>query len=213
MSARQMTPRNERRAPVIIPLVVMLFALAVAVLSAAAALQVSTASGGRPLDLLPLAQSHDAAASRLLSSDPAQARAETLRQLALQPASAPAWLRMAELDAQVHGKLTAQGLTWLGRSYEVGPFDPQVLQDRTRFAYDHWAELDEDMRQQTIAQVKLAWPIGGQRAQVVSASLAVKAPAGRMTLAMQLFSLRIADAVANSARDRAAAAQRAPARP
>ncbi len=192
MSAPQMTPRNERRAPVILPLVVMLFALAVAVLSAAAALQVSTASSGRPLDLLPLAQSHDAAASRLLASDPAQARAETLRQLALQPASAPAWLRMAELDAGAHGKLTAQGLNWLGRSYEVGPFDPQVLQDRTLFAYDHWPEIDEDMRRQTIAQVKLAWPIAGQRAQVVSASLAVKAPGGRMALAMQLFGLEMA---------------------
>jgi hypothetical protein len=172
--------------------------LAVFVLAGLAAVQVADHSGRTMF--LPLAQNWDARAAVLSRSDPKGAAAMTWRALALRPVSGSGLLRLAEIQARPTGRLGPQGITWLERSYDVAPYDPQLVGPRVRIAFDHWDELPPDLRRQALGQVRTAWLRGGSRAQLRAAARVLRNPGGRLALATAMFELRVRDQVANAGR-------------
>lgn len=180
----------------LLPLGVALLGLAIAVLAGLAALQVGGASTASAVNILPLAITDDAIAQRLLKTDPSGSRVYTLQQLALQPASARGWLRMAQIEAETRrGPLSPAVLTWLSRSFEVGPYDPQVLQDRTVLAFDHWGELSPDLKASELDHVRAAWKAHPQQVLLNLTVVKVTNPQGRWALTMEVFSLRMHEIV------------------
>lgn len=90
--------------------------------------------GGRPVDL-------DAA------------ERETRIQLALSPATASAWLRLAYIDYWRHGRLTAEGFADLARSYEIAPLGPDVSRARLTLGFELWGSMPPAVREQLLREV------------------------------------------------------------
>jgi hypothetical protein len=172
----------------------LLLGTAVAATAGVATLQMTGVFGLGSIDVLPLAVVHDMAAQDALKTDPARARVETVKELALQPASGRGWLRLAQIDAERRrGPLSRDALAWLGRSYELAPFDAQLLEDRTEFALDHWDDLGPDLRESVLSHVRAAWTAYPQQPRLLGIAPRVTNSRGKMAVAMQLFTLRLQD--------------------
>jgi hypothetical protein len=114
----------------------------------------------------PSAELADLAASRALLSQPADLdRAEAFTRAALRrsPARAGSWARLAYIDTAREGELGPEGLAALVRSYEVQPFAPESLMRwRVEFVLSRWAEVDEDLRNAALREIRGA-TAGGSR--------------------------------------------------
>jgi hypothetical protein len=196
------------------PIVVAVAALALVTASLAglAAAQMSAAESAPPFLVLPLAGSYDAAARSKMGEDRAAAMRLTQQALRTKPTDTEAWIRLAELETQ-GGRLNSKGVEALTRAYLVAPYHPGLLARRTAFAYDHWSELPPDLQRQVQAEVEASWRIWALRQRLFTAAQATSDPAGRVQLALRLFTLRLADLSERSARkaaERAAAAKPQP---
>ena len=143
--------------------------------SAVGAPPMSLASGARSNRLLEAAWP-DRDRGELLA-----ARAATLQELSASPASGAGWLRLAIIDAELDGSLSARARTALTRSYAVAPLDTGLTAPRLRFAYDHWTELGPALRRDTIRHAETAATRGG-RSALLAALEQVQDPAGRFAL-------------------------------
>lgn len=150
--------------------------------------------------LSPLSLAHDRRADHILDRRPhtpanlALARAETWAALNQSPADDAAWLRLAYIDWLAHGRLTAEGLKWLERSYDVAPFGPETSFWRVRFAWETWADLTPELRKQVADEVRVQWPTRKEDYSRMSA--AVANPTGRFAAALMVSQLRRSDALA-----------------
>lgn len=117
------------------------------------------ASPTSPLtSLLPLSPSHEALANARLvpGAGPADldvAERETRQELALSPALATAWLRLAYIDYWRHQRLTDAGLADLRRSYEIAPLGPDASIARLKLVFELWPTMPSDMRNQALKEL------------------------------------------------------------
>jgi O-antigen ligase len=121
---------------------------------------------------------------------PARLRLERInaRELALRPASGAAWLRRAAIEAELgHDEALSQALE---RSFLVAPLQSSLFDRRTVFAYEHWDRLSPAAREQTVYHVKAEW-LRGRPARFVVMANAIRNPAGRVGLALQVAVLRM----------------------
>jgi hypothetical protein len=177
-------------------------ALVVAGVDGLYAIETGRAMSEHPVNILPLPAVYDAEAARVLEADPARASVLSRQSLSLRPVDAQAWLDLAVADARRRGTLSSAGVGWLERSYDVAPYDLQLLVERIALAYDQWPSLPDDLRQEVHSELRMAWPQNGQKGRLFEAAARIKNPAGRLKLALEMMNLRIADSEAvNLARD------------
>ena len=150
----------------------------------------SVTLGGGPR-LLPLAQAYDQAADK--AATPQLSRSLSHSALLARPVDVDAWVRLAATAAATPGKsgLNADALQALDRSYAVGPYSSQVLDNRLRFAYDHWGALTPDLQAQAISEVKAAWQVYPQKHRLLAVAGRVKDPAGGLALSGLLLTLKL----------------------
>ena len=167
------------------------FALGCATLAGSALLAASIAAPQAPLAALsPLAGVHDARAKNALSgsaltrSDLDEAQAESRAALRLAAVDNAAWLNLALIDRIRHGRLTAEGLQALRRSYGVAPFDPDAAIWRIRFALNNWDVLTPELRQDVTDEFRSEWPHA--RPQLSALQGQVSSTSGMMALSLML---------------------------
>ena len=170
------------------------FGFAVAVLAELMSFQLG--AGAAAPAVMPLAQTYDLRAAQALASDRADARALTLKSLAIRPVNARAWLRLAQIDGDHPATFGDAARQSLSRSYETGPYDAHLLRERIRFAFDHWNQLGGDLQSQVNSEIDVAWPSADTRAELVAAAAGVNEPMGRLTLSTRLFTLKLKEMVA-----------------
>jgi hypothetical protein len=125
----------------------------------------------------PLAWVHDArAAGRMDTARPGpadlnSAEAESWAALSHAPVDDVAWLDLASIDRLRHGRLTARGLLWLQRSYDVAPFGPDTSRWRVRFALDNWDSLTPELREEVAGEFKAEWSHAQADLQAMGAGL------------------------------------------
>jgi hypothetical protein len=85
----------------------------------------------------------DRAAAR---GDVAGALKQTRAESQVSPMRADAWLRVATLDARLHGHLTQTGMSALSHAFDVAPYDLTPDKARDRFVSSHYNELPADLR-------------------------------------------------------------------
>ena len=181
----------ETRARVIGSSALIILGLLVAMLGAAASIQLA----GGPM-MLPLSQTYDDLAERAVAADPARARVLTNRALAVRPVAAEAWLRLARLDSPALSRPLGEAARLaLSRSYAVGPYASGVLETRVQFAYDHWRELGQDLQSETISEVKAAWPVAQQKERLLATAGRVNDPLGALALSSLLLNLKLTEGV------------------
>jgi hypothetical protein len=157
--------------------------------------------GWRPLEI---AAGYDRAAdAEMARRDPASlSRAARLshRAIALNPYDTGAWLRLASIDAQQHGRLTPAGIAAFQRAYDLIAIDPYAATWRLGFAMRHWGELPPESK----AAVRLeAMALGDEhdhKYKVLGVLRQVRNPEARLTAA--LWAARIDAAVPRSTRAR-----------
>jgi hypothetical protein len=164
-------------------------ALAAATALASVAALVALNGGGavkigawRPLEL---AAGYDRAADALVRTarpaDLRRAEALSRRAIALHPYDIGAWLRIAYVEAQVHGKLTPAGIAALRRSYDLVAYDPDEASWRIAFALQHWADLPADLKAAVRAEAMSVGSSWRHRARIVEVLKGVTNPAARLT--------------------------------
>jgi O-antigen ligase len=144
---------------------------------------------------LPLASVYGAQANNYLtattqSSDAlAKSKELTERELALSPASASGWLRLAYIVEQ-QGRKTAEISQMLERSYAVAPMDPETFDVRMRFAFENWTKLDAQTKNDVLEQVRNSWQVWRQRDQLNELLSQIRSPTGRLALYLLIDNLR-----------------------
>jgi hypothetical protein len=118
----------------------------------------------------------------------ADAEAETLRALAASPVSTEAWLTLAHIRTEQSHRLSEGAHEALRRSYAVDPLAPDAGLWRVRFAFEHWSELDPELRRAAGREVEMRWRIWQKDALRKTAD-EVSDPTGRMALKLQLAAL------------------------
>ncbi|MDB5457589.1 MAG: hypothetical protein JWP92_3174 [Caulobacter sp.] len=111
------------------------------------------------------------------------------RELHMRPASGAAWLRRAALAAAQNrdGEMGAA----LERSFDVAPLQTSLFRGRTIFAYNHWTQISQAAREQTIAQLRAEWARGWGERPFIALANEITDETGRTGLALQIVSLRI----------------------
>jgi O-antigen ligase len=153
------------------------------------------APSGRLVPGLPLPAAYDEMATNALARDPQGARRLALKALALSPVDARAWLVLAIGDASASGRMTPFARQALQRTYDAAPYDPQLIAERVSFAYDHWADLPPDLREQTRSEMAAAWPYPDQRNQLFRAAQEARTDSGSTFLGLELVRLRVLEAI------------------
>jgi len=111
------------------------------------------------------------------------------REVGLRPASGAAWLRRAAVDA-ARGQQGAASLA-LERSFAVAPLQTSLFTRRTLFAYEHWGQISLPARKATIYQLSTEWRRRRDPKRYIAMANAVKNPAGRIGMALQITVLRL----------------------
>lgn len=111
------------------------------------------------------------------------------RELGLRPASGAAWLRRAAVDAAL-GRGADASLA-LERSYAVAPLQTSLFVGRTFFAYEHWDAISLSAREATIYQLSTEWRRRPGAKRYVAMANAIKNPAGRVGMALQIGVLQL----------------------
>jgi O-antigen ligase len=144
---------------------------------------------------LPLSGAYGARADQLdsgLSTSPSNitlGQQLTHNELALSPASAIGWLRLAYL-ADRRGKPQPEISLLLDRSYTVAPLDPEIFEVRTRFAFETWPKLNADAKADVLENVRTGWRVWRQRDQLNALMPQIRNPTGRLALMLQIDGLR-----------------------
>ena len=178
--------------------------LVVAAVAGGYAVETATLETEKPMAALPLPAAYDVASTQALDIDPKRSEILAHDALALRPVDARAWLNLAITDARAAKRLTPLSTAEFQHSYDVAPYDPQLIADRVAFAYDHWPELPADMREETVSEMMAAWPYPEQTKQLFEATNRARTPHGQMSLALALFRMRVLDNIVRS-RPKAAA--------
>lgn len=197
-SARRAAGKREPRPVNWIALVV--FVVAALTFVGAAFLAIGLAAPDSVFGAMsPLSLAHDRRASSILDRHPhtpanlERARQETWQALNQSPADDAAWLRLAYIDRLAHGRLTADGLKWLERSYDVAPFGPETSFWRVRFCWENWDSLTPELRKQVADEVRVQWPT--RNGDYIAISAAVANPSGRLASALMVSQLRRSEAL------------------
>jgi hypothetical protein len=122
------------------------------------------------------------------------AEAAARRALAQAPTHAMAWLQLAYIDRQRHGRLTPAGLQALQRSYDFEPYGPDVTEWRVLFAFDHWGQLTPELRRQVLREVEARWSVPDNRQHMREWPQAIANPSGRVAALLTLKNLETASA-------------------
>ena len=79
----------------------------------------------------------------------------------------------------------------LERSYAVAPLQSSLFRARTMFAYERWDRLTPDARTQTIYHLSAEYRRRRYSKSFVEMANALRNPAGRVGMALQLTALRL----------------------
>jgi hypothetical protein len=146
-----------------------------------------------PVVLMKIAAGYDRRATPILAGPaippPARRReAAALSRGAISqfPYDLGAWLRLAYGDYLDHGQLTAAGLSYLKRSYDLIAVDSELGQWRVRFALENSQSLTPELRAAVRHEVAAMWLNPNHRAELQKAVPAIRNPAGRLSLALWL---------------------------
>lgn len=171
----------ERQAGRARRLIVGAFALGVLGLSGGLVLALAAPTLPSPLTSS-MVSVREARSDAAAAADLDKALAEAQAALALSPAAATAWLRVADLETRKAGGLTTAALEALDRSYEAAPLGPDVTTWRLTFLFERWRDLPAPLRQKAIAEL-------GARARVRARDAdefpdTIRDPAGRLAARM-----------------------------
>lgn len=146
------------------------------------ALPLSWPRGWRPDQprLATVSEARALAAADDASPDLRAVERATRATLAERPLDAAAWARLAWVADQ-QGK-SADMLDALDRSYVAAPYGPEITTWRLRFALDRWSRLSPDLRQQVLAELRVAARTRPALVREVHASLSDST--GRMALTL-----------------------------
>ncbi len=146
---------------------------------------------------LPFAAALDRRAEALLAGSPAPGPAQRLEAQALSaravrqyPYDTSAWLRLAYVDVQQHGRLTPAGAAALQRSYDLVPADTYVGVWRVGFALEHTSAVSKSVRVATLEEAALLWREPRRRKQLEELPQVLKSRAGRLAATMLIASLK-----------------------
>ena len=148
---------------------------------------------GIELLFLPLSPVYAYRAQSILASaqdkqDVLTAEDLTDRELALSPARADGWLRLAMIG-WIKGQSGPQVSAYLDRSYLVGPLDPQIFSSRTRFVFEHWNFITQSVREDALAEVRVGWQNWIENATIRKLASQTRNPAGRLAIRLQIAGL------------------------
>lgn len=149
-----------------------------------------------PAVLMRFAAACDRRAQALLAGpgapSPAAAReaaALSRAAIAQYPYDTAAWLQLAYLDAARHGgRVSAEGVADLQRSYDLVAADPDVGLWRLRFALENWVWLSFEAR--TAAEAEAALLMTSHRPALRRMQAEIRDPIGRLTLGIWLKRLQ-----------------------
>jgi hypothetical protein len=161
------------------------FAGATAVLALGAAATLALPSASTPLTPY-MAPALELRADREVRSNPGSAVASSRRVTRLAPATAAAWLRIAYAETLPGGRLGAEGLHALARSYEVAPLGPEVTAWRIVFAFEHWSQLSPALRARAVEELRVyidGRPDRARRIRIIH-------PTGRLAAALTIASIQ-----------------------
>lgn|GEM_PF-1258727 len=172
-----------------------LVAFALVVTAAAAAL---TWALSLPLADTPLSPDlvavHESRADAALAGPRPRAQAawrESQAGLALAPATASAWLRLAWLRHGQVGRLDPVALGYLGRSYDAAPIGPDVSAWRIRYLLENWPDLPAGLRQRALNELITTSRFRGPRARKLVED--IQNPAGRLAAQLATLAARAYD--------------------
>lgn len=129
---------------------------------------------------------------KALNTDPTvdlgPAKTNSEAQLRLSPANHYAWLRLAFIDVVETGGLSAKGVGYLQRSYDVAPYD--ALTWRMSMAFETWPSLSPDLRAAVLDDLKVNWRTGRRRRLYNALPASVRNPQGLAVLSATIAELR-----------------------
>jgi len=152
-----------------------------------------------PQALLPAGSSYGDAANAMMekswaSRDPAlmqAARTMSWRELRAAPVNPLGWIRLAQIEFELGAGHEAAARQALANSFLVGPFSSRAFGARTVLAYQHWAELTPELRQQVLAHIDMAWQSGVQRAAIAAMPPRIGNSIGQQALSLKIASLKL----------------------
>lgn len=181
-------PRSRR--PAVSPRVGLAAALAGATaLCAVLGAWVVAAPQGALAGASPFAYAHDARAAlhmkaALSGEDLDDAEREARAALALSPALAVTWVRLAYIETWRHRRITPEAVQDLSRSYQVSPLGPDVSPARIKFVLEAWPVLPPELREQAFADFEALWR--RRRAEATQLAEGIVDPQGRLVAGMAL---------------------------
>ncbi len=145
--------------------------------------------------VLPITEVYEARADQSLAVSGgkpnwALAEQETWRELRVAPTRTLPWMRLAYIDASSHGgRLTADGLGDVQHSYTFSPYDRDIGVWRLEFLYDHWDELNPDIRKAALEETAGLWGLPSRQAQIRQFPVQVSNAAGRLAVIFEIADL------------------------
>ena len=161
------------------------FAFATAALVFTSAIAIGVSVTGRPVPVLgDLGIGAESRADHAVQSGMASAEALRVNEAALAaaPMNAAAWLRIAYIHSLDGASLNASALGAVQKSYSVAPYGPDVTRWRLQFLYDHWGQLNAELRAEAMdehlaygRQIRLSPSASSDQAGWLASSLMNKA--------------------------------------
>lgn len=152
---------------------------------------------GQPARVLTFDVAEDAVAAALVEkaqspADYQQAAIHAGRALSLSPYNNNARLRLAFIDSKLHGdKLSATGRKHLAKTYDLAPYDPTLAAWRTRFALEHWQDLDLETRKAVQTEVRALGSGTVVSDKIRNELRSVQNPIGRVPAQLWLLLLKL----------------------
>ncbi|WP_269714840.1 O-antigen ligase family protein [Caulobacter sp. NIBR2454] len=144
------------------------------------------------INLLQLSIGHDRAAERALEAGRLDdADAASRRALAIAPYDTPAWLRMAYIDRARRGGLSAEGVEWFERSYDLAALDPDVALWRIRFGLENWTRLTPEARAAVQEEADVLLKDSAHRPYITEDLRSISTPTGQMVAAFWLNQIAV----------------------
>lgn len=144
-----------------------------------------------PLPLMSLSAGYARPAERLLEGQPS--RADALRAAALSrealarfPYDISSWLRLAYADSIVNGRLTADGVGHLQRSYDLAGVDIYAGVWRIGFILENSQSIPRELRQAARKEFQALYLSGKHRAELRQMARGIRNPAGRLSAQLWL---------------------------
>jgi hypothetical protein len=142
--------------------------------------------------ILPISEPHAAAAVAALANHDLQTAArETKAELSIAPVRQDGWVRLAKIDLQAHGKLTADGAAALSHAYDTAPYDLDPNSERLRLALQNFTDLPPELRDSVKDELGVWSSAPPLRQALQSLTRQIKDPEGvevlQSTLARQTF--------------------------